>query len=122
MYDGGMRTTEDLINEVAEYGSGTLAILVVSFQESDHHRVEYIASTDTTGQLAKLDEMVRRGGRPMGMIRHVRVSATQGHLELRPLQEYADNRAACDFLERVRAAYSREREAAGWIKVLPGEN
>src|SRR2546429_9869714 len=77
--DKSMRPTAELIKELADFdpgGPNDLAFLAVLFDD-DH--AEYVNSP-IPDRLAKLNEEVRRGGRPIGVIRLVALSKRPGEM------------------------------------------
>ena len=97
------RTTKDLIEEMnvdalaikleGEHSVGVQ--LVVGFENNS----EFV-SHDDPDALKKLNDMVQRGGKPIGMITMIKGKGAL-NIKTKPLQEYADDEHIEGFLTRL---------------------
>jgi hypothetical protein len=97
------RTTKDLIEELKvdalaiklEGGQSVGVQLVVGFENNS----EFV-SHDDPDALTKLNNMVQRGGGPVGMITIIKGKGTL-NIKTKPLQEYEDDEHIDGFLTRL---------------------
>ena len=103
-----LRTTADLICELdAEASLCTKVALAVGFE----HTTLFVFS-GIDDNLKKLNEMIRNGGEPIGFIAYRCDGNGQLTIACRPLEEYADEPWAQQYLEGLTHTFVRLVRAA----------
>lgn len=119
----GNKTPDDLIkqlNDEIDSGRVNWIALVVAFPDKD---TEYVYSTEPErSRLAKLNNIIARGGQPIGFLATARERSGKFTMKRTLLDEYAHQVWAQVFLASVEADCLRDLERKGLVKVEPGEN
>ena len=101
-----MRSSRDLIVELnSEAEQFTAVAIAVGFPQ----HTEFVFSGDE-GSVTRLDELVRDGGDPVGLLRIV-ISEALLQVDARPFTEYADETWVEDYLQSI--AHSLRNLLAG---------